>query len=224
MKRHAFTLIELLVVIAVLGLLAAVLFPVFQKVRENGRRTACLSNIRQISLAVTAYAQDHDNFFPPTVTREGDWAEVVSSYAPAKDVFRCPSCPVPASWDLKDPGLPAILAKGYAMNASLYDTNADNDPFATSRVHFPSDTALICEAAYQSGPVKGQTGFPAALLGPDDGEELRAGQGFIGAAGALRHNGGSNYAFVDGHAHWYPPQQVSRTKQGNNGGRPSFAL
>ena len=224
MKRHGFTLIELLVVIAILGLLAAVLFPVFAKVRENGRRTMCLSNIRQIGIALAAYEQDHDAFFPPTITSEGDWASAVIRYAPAKDIFHCPSCPVPASWEVIFPGAATITAKGYALNASLYDTDVGHTPFSVRRVSYPSSTVLLCEAAYSAGPQSGETGFPSALLGPDDGGALRAGQSFIGPAGASRHNGGSNYAFVDGHAHWYSPEQVTRGKQGNDGARPSFGL
>ncbi len=64
MKQRAFTLIELLVVIAIITVLAAILFPVFQGVRENARRTACLSNMRQIGLAASMYIQDVDGHYP----------------------------------------------------------------------------------------------------------------------------------------------------------------
>jgi prepilin-type N-terminal cleavage/methylation domain-containing protein/prepilin-type processing-associated H-X9-DG protein len=225
MFRKGFTLIELLVVIAILGLLAAVLFPVFAKVRENGRRTACLSNMRQITIALTEYAQDNDSFFPLTVTREGDWASAVFRYGPAKSVFRCPSCPVPDGWDF---AFPKLTAKGYALNAALYDTSEDNLALPLGRVRFPATTISLCEASYQAGPQNAEMMFPSALMGPDDGTELLKGQSFIGIAGASRHTGGSNYTFVDGHTHWYYSQQVSRTnlsrtKQGD-GTRPSFAL
>ena len=67
-----FTLIELLVVIAIIAILAAILFPVFQSVRENARRTTCASNEKQIGLGLIQYLQDSEETFPPTVTeREG---------------------------------------------------------------------------------------------------------------------------------------------------------
>lgn len=66
--KRGFTLIELLVVIAIIAILAAILFPVFARARENARRSTCTSNLKQIGIAYSQYLQDSDNRYPPTVT------------------------------------------------------------------------------------------------------------------------------------------------------------
>src|SRR5688500_3211019 len=63
-KNRAFTLIELLVVIAIIAILAAILFPVFARARENARRASCQSNLKQIGLGVMQYVQDYDERYP----------------------------------------------------------------------------------------------------------------------------------------------------------------
>jgi general secretion pathway protein G len=64
MKTRGFTLIELLVVIAIISIIAAILFPVFASVRGKARQAVCLSNMRQIGMAISMYAQDSDDFYP----------------------------------------------------------------------------------------------------------------------------------------------------------------
>jgi len=96
-KKTGFTLIELLVVIAIIAILAAILFPVFAQAREKARQTSCLSNEKQLGLAVMQYVSDYDGQFPcgthaywgGTTTGQG-WAGQVYPYVKATAVFQCP--------------------------------------------------------------------------------------------------------------------------------------
>ncbi|RYX84124.1 DUF1559 domain-containing protein [bacterium] len=94
-RKSAFTLIELLVVIAIIAILAAILFPVFSRARENARRTSCLSNLKQVSLGFMQYAQDYDEQLPKGKVsgdyRGRGWAGVIAPYVKSIEVFRCPS-------------------------------------------------------------------------------------------------------------------------------------
>ena len=99
-KRKAFTLIELLVVIAIIAILAAILFPVFGRARENARRTSCLSNLKQIGLGIEQYKQDYDSMYPMAyfyvngATSGGGyvhWSGSVQPYVKSEQLFVCPS-------------------------------------------------------------------------------------------------------------------------------------
>src|SRR3954471_15423650 len=82
-KRNGFTLIELLVVIAIISILAAILFPVFGRARENARRSSCLSNIRQVGMAFMQYVQDNDERFPfnkTNATCQQSWVYAAQPY------------------------------------------------------------------------------------------------------------------------------------------------
>jgi len=124
---QAFTLIELLVVIAIISILAAILFPVFQNVRENARQTACISNGKQIGLAVVQYTGDYDETMPifqgyndgtvpaaggapGTPTHKGIEDEL-DPYTKASDLFKCPD----------DTGGPAANG-GPTANQSYHDS------------------------------------------------------------------------------------------------------
>ncbi|BCM89332.1 hypothetical protein IAD21_01178 [Abditibacteriota bacterium] len=104
-KRFGFTLIELLVVIAIIAILAAILFPVFARARENARRSSCQSNLKQIGLGMLQYCQDYDETTPlvwagtdsadsTAVGVAGDrykWMDGIFPYVKSEQLFVCPS-------------------------------------------------------------------------------------------------------------------------------------
>lgn len=103
-RRHsAFTLIELLVVISIIAILAAILFPVFGRARENARRSSCQSNLKQIGLGITQYLQDYDEKMPNSAFGPGvaatqntstvyyKWMDAIFPYIKSEQLFVCPS-------------------------------------------------------------------------------------------------------------------------------------
>jgi prepilin-type N-terminal cleavage/methylation domain-containing protein/prepilin-type processing-associated H-X9-DG protein len=131
-KRSAFTLIELLVVIAIIAILAAILFPVFAKARDQARKTTCQSNIKNIALANSMYVQDYDERFMPAIYTDYTWTGLDKSgkvfpapldpYMRNKHIHPCPSdtsswkatggkFPTSYAWSLKlsDKSLASVL-------------------------------------------------------------------------------------------------------------------
>ncbi|RYX85718.1 DUF1559 domain-containing protein [bacterium] len=101
-KKRGFTLIELLVVIAIIAILAAILFPVFARARENARRSSCQSNLKQIGLGAIQYVQDYDeqmvrvsygvsNGDGPSDVNRYKWMDAIQPYVKSTQIFDCPS-------------------------------------------------------------------------------------------------------------------------------------
>jgi prepilin-type N-terminal cleavage/methylation domain-containing protein/prepilin-type processing-associated H-X9-DG protein len=154
-SRSAFTLIELLVVIAIIAILAAILFPVFAQARESARKTSCLSNCKQMGLAVMQYVQDYDEMYvcmswdtPPLGVTDTDshnpnfpsavnWMFKVQPYVKNRQVFVCPSDPDPKNgWTGYDNnpnptcddawGIPTPIS--YAINGELVGYGGYQNP------------------------------------------------------------------------------------------------
>src|SRR5438045_9113804 len=93
-KRFGFTLIELLVVIAIIAILAAILFPVFARARENARRASCQSNMKQMGLGLLQYTQDYDEMLPfgnGGASSAVGWAGQMYPYVKSTQLYKCPN-------------------------------------------------------------------------------------------------------------------------------------
>jgi prepilin-type processing-associated H-X9-DG protein/prepilin-type N-terminal cleavage/methylation domain-containing protein len=188
--RRGFTLIEILVVLGVLLLLAALLFPAFGRVREDGKRKVCLSNMRQIGLTLTQYAQDNDRRYPPAPPSDDDgslgWALTIANRVKNDAIFQCPSEPHPSP----DDGF-----TDYWINGALLGKSDVRLRFPTSVINLGDGTAGD-GVYYTLGPTASPPYWEAWNPNADY---------------TTRHLGGANYCFADGHVKWLQSGQIKPT-------------
>lgn len=218
-RGKGFTLIELLVVIAIIAILAAILFPVFARVRENARRTSCLSNLKQIGLGFMMYIQDYDEHFPANYAYPGGapyltYAAAVASYINNKQVWVCPSQTstlVMGSTFAYPPFSATDPAVSYYFNFYIggNDVASTNSYHRLSQADIPSssDVFLLWEmdpsrlGANFAGDTTKNAERPCNPGSPCiTKEDYYAGTGL--------HLDGDIYAYADGHAKWLARKSV----------------
>jgi prepilin-type N-terminal cleavage/methylation domain-containing protein/prepilin-type processing-associated H-X9-DG protein len=209
-EKKGFTLIELLVVIAIIAILAAILFPVFSRAREQARKAACQSNLKQIAEAMLMYAQDWDEHFPCTPYWKcgraqnaiySRWYLLIFPYVKNQQAFVCPSGTVVGGWRMP-PGWTNI---SYGMGKIAQCHNIDpyeEIGYSLAEYPQPSQSILICDSANNGDGAAnwGKIAFPrvcSAACNPSRQTEDNT-----------RHSGGSNIAFVDGHVKWMSAYQI----------------
>ena len=195
MKRRGFTLIELLVVIAIIAILAAILFPVFARARENARKSNCQSNGKQIATACLQYVQDYDECMPmrrwadnssgSTVWR--GWDVLVAPYLKNTGVLKCPSAPtVNVAWG--------------CSCSNNYNSMGYNTGKSVATIYYPSEMYLVMCGIDAPFAHISKVCWPTGAACAD------------GATNA-RHMDGTNVAFCDGHVKWYKLENLIGNKK-----------
>lgn len=181
---NAFTLIELLVVVTVIGILAALLFPVFARAREKARTSGCQANLKQIGSALQMYRDDYDGVLPMTLTGSISWHWQLYPYVRNSQIFTCPSRP---QWYI-NPNAKHWWTGGYSWNREV---SALHD----SAIEDPSGTLVVIDSWTANTYAIGIDYAEFDRRRSD--EDLR------------RHSDGLNALYYDGHVKWRQTDSIT---------------
>ena len=210
-RRTGFTLIEMLVVIAIIGMLAGMVFPVFVRAKERARQSVCISNLKQLSLAMRMYLDDNDGGYVPAASPDNlmRWHGVrasedepfrpeggpLSSYYTSRELKTCPSfSPTSESYGYEQG------TGGYGYNEQYvggspasWVNNAMYVPAKEFMISNPADTVMLTDTAFVDCDGKL---FEYSFCEAPYYEFFRC---VADPTTHFRHNGLANVAFCDGH-------------------------
>jgi len=185
MRNKAFTLLELLVVIVIIGIGLSLIMPALGKARENARRAMCVSNLRQIGMAMHMYIDDYNFKFPPLTDASGYWYNIIQPYVTDINVWKCP--------DYKDYDASSFACQSYGYNRHLVNEDI-------TAVKSTSKCMLVTD----SGP-------PSSWAVEKEGGRCDIMKTSMLSTPGDRHSGGVNILFVDGHVAWYKQTSIPFT-------------
>lgn len=200
MKKSGFTLIEILVVTAIVSILAALLMPAINEVRDKARAIACMNNLKQLGLAFQLYAQDNGEMLPhkdrggKPPPEAGCWYDVLDPYLDHDNYSSVKQCPS-FTGDI-------TKYRSYKMNSRLDRQDGNTVEFPhIGRIKEPHRTVLLFDGETIPFPYGGPhfDGLTSYLADPP------------------RHNDGINILFVDGHIHWYMAEDLINWGENNPG-------
>lgn len=220
-RRKGFTLIELLVAIAIIAILAAILFPVFARARENARRASCQSNLKQILLGMTQYTQDYDEKFPSAylhTTNYWGWMQAVQPYVKSTQLFQCPSdtdTSIPTLFAAGAPGFVPAFHTSYLANQYMGMEDPSAAPFNTTKsvnisqvtnasgvIYLADGATVINASAPYVTPANAHKSNAWIMADPADvngNAEMKSATAGSWGGPSIRHLEMGNVGFVDGH-------------------------